>query len=219
MLTQVRGWLGATVVTAVTAVLVALDISDNAFREMWLRHALATDTVSGLLVLLLTVLVVDQVVRLRQIRDRSRAVGAQAAIMVEQARRSVAAVSAAIKETGARDAAGDELRTYLTMLMVGAPVLIDAAVTRAFLEQAQHLGGELAWALTQHEPGHASETSRLDESMRKLRAAAAPLLAPLTPAELTAAGDAATGGGSAGGHPAGNGSAPGADPAGQRPRP
>jgi hypothetical protein len=97
------------------------------------------------------------------------------------------------------------------MLMVGAPVLIDASATRAFLEQAQHLGGELAWALTQHQAGHAGETSRLDESIRKLRATAAPLLAPLTQAERTAAGDPATGDGPAasGGPAGGNGSAAG----------
>ena len=59
-------------------------------------HALTTDTVAGLLVLLITVLVADQVVRLRQINGRARAVAAQAAIMVNQAIRSAQAVSQAL---------------------------------------------------------------------------------------------------------------------------
>ena len=53
---------------------------------------LTTDTVAGLLVLLITVLVADQVIRLRQIKDRVRAVAAQAAILVNQAIRSAQAV-------------------------------------------------------------------------------------------------------------------------------
>jgi hypothetical protein len=58
-------------------------------------HALSTDAVAGLLVLLVTVLVVDQVVSSRQLNDRARAVAAQAAIMVTQAARSARAVSSA----------------------------------------------------------------------------------------------------------------------------
>ena len=42
-----------------------------------------------------------------------------------------------------RSAAGDELRTYLLMLLVGAPVLIGSPVARRFLEQAQALGAEI----------------------------------------------------------------------------
>ena len=36
----------------------------------------------------------------------------------------------------------------MMMLLVAAPVLIDAKVSRDFLEQAQVLGGELARAMT-----------------------------------------------------------------------
>ena len=94
--------------------------------------------------LLITVLVVDQVVRLRQVSDRSRAIAAQAAIMVVQARRTVQAVTQAVAKGAAdsdRDAASDELRTYMMMLLVAAPLLIDIPVSRSFLEQAQALGG------------------------------------------------------------------------------
>ena len=46
--------------------------------------------------LLITVLVVDQVVRLRQTNGRARAVAAQEAILVSQAIRSAQAVSQAL---------------------------------------------------------------------------------------------------------------------------
>jgi hypothetical protein len=106
----------------------------------------------GLLVLLITVLVVDQVVSIRQLNDRARAIAAQAAIVVTQARRTAQAVSQAVNPhdgQGDRDAAVDEFRTYMMMLLVAAPVLIDAKVSRDFLEQAQVLGAELAKALAE----------------------------------------------------------------------
>jgi hypothetical protein len=70
VLTRWQGSLASAVVTLVAIGLVILDLTDGGFRSWWLGHALTTGTVSGLLVLLLTVLVVDQVVRRRQIRDR-----------------------------------------------------------------------------------------------------------------------------------------------------
>ncbi len=150
MLTRWQGGLAAIVVTLLTVALVILDLADAGTRRWWDGHAITTDTVSGLLVLLITVLVVDQVVSLRQLNDRARAIAAQAAIVVTQARRTTQAVSQAINPhdgQGDRDAAVDEFRTYMMMLLVAAPVLIDAKVSRDFLEQAQVLGAELAKAL------------------------------------------------------------------------
>jgi hypothetical protein len=184
-----RGWLAAIIATLVTWGLVAADIADAGMRRWWAGHALTTDTVSGLLVLLITVLVVNQVVRRRQVRDRSQAVAAQAAIMVTQANRSVRAVSGVLNGSGDRDAAADELRTYLMMLMVGAPVLIDARLSRTFLEQAQHLGAEMARSLvtTNKSQGAKGESSaRLHHAVEQLRSASSPLLQPLNPEELRA---------------------------------
>jgi uncharacterized membrane protein len=84
------GWAGlaALVATPLTAALVILDITDVGMRRWWDTHALTTDTVSGLLVLLITLLVVDQVVSLRQINSRARAVAAQAAIIMTEATRA-----------------------------------------------------------------------------------------------------------------------------------
>ncbi len=89
-----RGWLAALAATLVTAGLVAAEIDDAGMRHWWSGHALTTDTVSGLLVLLITLLVVNQVVRRRQLRDRSQAIAAQAAIMMAQADRASSAGSA-----------------------------------------------------------------------------------------------------------------------------
>jgi hypothetical protein len=187
--TRWGGWAAAIAVTLVAIGLVIGDIGNAAFRHWWSGHALTTDTVSGLLVVLITVLVVDQVVRRRQLKDRARAVSAQAAIMLSQAGRSCRAVSEAVDGSGARGAAGDEFRTYMMMLLVGAPVLIDARASRTFLEQAQRLGGEMAIALSaatkQGKP--AAPGARLSDAIGQLRAAAVPLLAQLNPAERAAA--------------------------------
>lgn len=191
-----RGWLAALAATLVTAGLVAAEIDDAGMRHWWSSHALTTDTVSGLLVLLITLLVVNQVVRRRQLRDRSQAVAAQAAIMMAQADRASSAVSSALDGSGDRNSASDEFRTYMMMLLVSAPVLIDAKVSRNFLEQAQSLGGEMARALgvTATAPGQAGfSATRLDDAAQRLRAASTPLLLVLDPETRAAVSGADTG--------------------------
>jgi hypothetical protein len=187
VLTRWLGWFEALAVVLVTALLITLDIDDSGFRHWWVDHALTTATVSGLLVVLITVLVVNQVIRMRQIRDRSRAIAAQAAIIVSQGARSAKAVSAALGGSGDRDAASDEFRTYMMMLLVSTPVLIDASTSRRFLEESQRLGGEMARALAQGPDAAAQASTRLGDAVTRLRAASKPLLASLSLEELTAA--------------------------------
>src|SRR5581483_4173586 len=110
-------------------------------------HAFAASVLSGVLVLLLTVLIVDRVTRMRQVRGQSHAIAAQAAIIVAQATRTAEAVTRASPSAEDRETASDELRTYAQMLLTSAPVLIDAPRPRAFLESAQRLGGELYRAI------------------------------------------------------------------------
>jgi hypothetical protein len=178
-------------VTLVTLGLVAVDLADAAARRWWAERAFATDVVAGILVLLITVLVVDQVVRVRQLKDRARATAAQAAILMAQAARAKQNVSAAMNGSGDRDAALDEVRTYMTILSISAPVLIDARLSRTFLEQAQRLAAELARGLASGakasgETSTASE-SRLEDSFQRLRSASAPLLELLTAEQQSAA--------------------------------
>ena len=187
MLSRWQGGFAAVIVTLLAGVLVVLEITDEGMRRWWGGHGLTTDTVSGLLVLLITLLVVDQVVRLRQLNARARAVAAQAAIIMTQAGRTLSAVNQATAK-GAhdsdRDAANDELRTYMMMLLVGAPVLIDAQVSRNFLEQAQGVGGLMAHALktaSRSSGSTASLETRLDDAVKQLRAASTPLLQVLNP--------------------------------------
>jgi hypothetical protein len=66
VLSRWQGGLGALVISLAACGLVILDLTDDGLRRWWTEHALTTGTVSGLLVLLITVLVADQVVRLRQ---------------------------------------------------------------------------------------------------------------------------------------------------------
>jgi hypothetical protein len=185
VLSRWQGGLGALIVTLLTGALVVGDLTDEAMRRWWAAHALTTSTVSGLLVLAITLLVVDQVVRLRQINDRARAVAAQSAIILAQAVRASGSVAQGAKDGASeadRDAAFDDMRTYMMMLMVGAPVLIDARVSRTFLEQAQAVAGLMAQALgATGRPAKPDAGPRLNHAVQQLRAACTPLLAVLDP--------------------------------------
>jgi hypothetical protein len=185
VLSRWQGGLGALAVTLLTGLLVIGDVTDGAMRRWWAGHALTTSTVSGLLVLAITLLVVDQVVRLRQINDRARSVAAQSAIILAQAVRTSASVTRGTADGAAetdRDAAFDDLRTYMMMLMVGAPVLIDARGSRAFLERAQAVAGLMAQALgAVGRAASPAAAGRLADAVAQLRAACTPLVAVLDP--------------------------------------
>jgi hypothetical protein len=105
--------------------------------------------------------------------------------MVTQATRSAQAVSSALDGSGDRDAATDGFRTYMMMLLMGAPVLIDDPTARRFLEQAQYLGALLARALSAMDKspaGAAAQGKGLGDAVQQLQNAAAPLLQLLSPA-------------------------------------
>jgi len=194
VLSRWHGWSAAIVITLLTGALVILDLTDESMRRWWTAHALTTDTVSGLLVLAITLLVVDQLVRLRQLRDRARAIGAQAAIILAQATRAAREVSQAVAQglgPGNRDDAADEFRTYMMMLLVGAPVLIDERASRAFLEQAQVVGGEMAQMLAataEASSPAATSSAQLDDALKRLRETSNPLFQALDPATRAAVG-------------------------------
>jgi hypothetical protein len=195
--TRLLGWLAALLATLITLALVLSELTDAGQRRWWAARPLTTDTVAGLLVLLITVLVVNQLLNRRQARQRGHAVAAQAAILVAQANRSVSAVSSAMGGSGDRGAASDGFRTYMMMLLVSAPVLMDDPVARHFLEDAQHLGAVMAGVLATAEKspdgaaasGGAGATptaaapkkDEMDEAARQLRRAAEPLLSLLSP--------------------------------------
>src|SRR5271165_6551237 len=133
----------------VTLTLVAGELTDAVQRRWWAARPLTTDTVAGLLVLLVTILVVNQLLNRQQAGQRGHAVAAQAAIVVAQAARSAKDVSSVIHGSGDRATASDSFRLYMTMLLTSAPVLISDPVARRFLEQAQYLGGVMARVLTE----------------------------------------------------------------------
>src|SRR5260370_12051585 len=135
------GWLAAVLAMLVTLALVVVEVADAGQGRWWAARPLTTDTVAGLLVLLVTVLVVNQLLNRRQAGQRGHAVAAQAAILVAQAARSARAVSSVIAGSGDRSAASGGFRTYMMMLLITAPVLIDYPVARRFLEQAHYLRG------------------------------------------------------------------------------
>ena len=168
----------------VTVALIVGEITNAAQRGWWGSHSLTTDTVSGLLVLSITVLVVNQLLNLRQDRQQSRVVAAQAAIVVAQAAQSVKDVSSVGRGSGDRHAASEAYRTCMLMLLISAPVFIDDPVARRFLEQAQDFGAEMTRTLAQTHSspdGAAGPGDRLDDAMQQLQSAAAPLLQLLSP--------------------------------------
>jgi hypothetical protein len=177
-----QAWIAAGVVTALVLALVLLEFLDRGDRRFWSDHPLSADTVAGVLVVALTVVVVDQVIRHRQLQDQSRAIGAHAVIMLSQARRAVDATLAVRDRDGDRVAAGDAVQTYLLALLVGAPVLMEEPIARHFLEQAQILAAELGRILSPADVGLLPSSvfaGGLEEAIKQLRGAAAPLLAAL----------------------------------------
>ena len=116
MPTRLIGWPAAILAMLITLALVAGELTNAGQRHWWAARPLTTDTVAGLLVLLVTVLVVNQLLNRRQARQRGHAVAAQAAIMVAQATRSAKAVSSVTGGSGDRGAASDGFRTYMMML-------------------------------------------------------------------------------------------------------
>ena len=177
-------------VTLLSSALILLDLCDGAFRRWWSARAFTTDAIAGILVVLITVLIVNQALGIRRERERFSATAAQASMVLGQAIRATRAVLACIT-SGDRTAASDELRTYMIMLMIAAPVLIESKTPRAFLEEAQTLGRMLVQV--HHSESQSSLKSlpsdtQLEESLQQLKIAAAPLLVPLTAEERTAAG-------------------------------
>jgi hypothetical protein len=169
-----------------------LELLDRGVRRFSSDHPLTADTVAGVLVVAITVVVVDQIIRYRQIQGQSRAIGAHAAIMLSQARGAVEATVAVRDQHGDRAAAGDAVRTYLLVLLVGAPVLIQEPRARRFLEQAQVLAAELGRILSPADVDALPPSAfagGLDEAVKQLREAAAPLLAALSAEERSAVTD------------------------------
>jgi hypothetical protein len=170
------------------AALVVLDVTGGAVSRWFGEHPLATSAIVSVLVLLVTVLNVDRIARRRQLRERAQVIAAQAAIVNLQARRATDLVRSALDDPDQREPAADEVRTYMTMLLISAPVLIEAVATRTFLERAQRHGGLLSIALERADDGdHAHDLDgNLVRSATALSDAAQPLLKILNLAQLSA---------------------------------
>jgi hypothetical protein len=173
-------WIAAAVMAVVLA-LIVLDIVDQGFNTWFDHHSFTTDAVSTLLGLAVAALVVDRISDLRRLRDRAQVMAAQGAMIAGQGVRATRAVTAALDDPDQRDAAAEELRTFMTMMLNGAPVLMDALETREFLEESQRLAGELARALTLTRSGGHPDglDQRLNDAADRVRTAVQPLLKTL----------------------------------------
>ena len=180
MLSGYRAWSGALIVMVVTAVLVVLDITGGPVHRFWSRHSFTTNVLAGVLVLLLTVLIVDRVIRIRELKNEARAVGAPVALIVAQASRAADAITRAARSAEDREEASAEVRTYTQMLLTSAPLLIDASDTRTFLEAAQRVAAGLFRALHAEDEKVEPTKTQLDHAVEQLQAAAVPLLKALS---------------------------------------
>jgi hypothetical protein len=185
---DVRTWhpgLTTILIAPVLIALVVVDIADRGVRVWFDTHAFTTDALTSVLVLLITVLIVNRILSVRQLQDRSLVIGAQAAIISRQARRTVDLVKESLTNPEQREPASDELRTYMAMLLVSAPVLIEGPAARTFLESAQRVAGVMSIAM-ESDPKRASAAHRLDVAADAMRQAVQPLLASLDRSQLRA---------------------------------
>jgi hypothetical protein len=184
---RAREWSAAVSVLVLTVVAVVLDLTDASVRDFWSRHSFSSSVVSGLLVLLLTVLFVDRVNGMRKVKAQSRAIGVQAAVIVAQAGRAADAISRPSPSDDDRDEAAQELRTYMQMLLTSAPILIEARDSRAFLEVAQQTAGELFRALRLRAADENADFSgRVHAALEQLNLASAPVVVHLNREERAA---------------------------------
>src|ERR1700759_4829608 len=58
-----RAGVATIAVALLSSALIGLDLSDGAFRRWWSARAFTTDAIAGILVVLITVLIVNQVLR------------------------------------------------------------------------------------------------------------------------------------------------------------
>jgi hypothetical protein len=173
-------WIAAAVMAVVLA-LIVLDLVDSSFNTWFDRHSFSTDAVSTLLGLAVAALVVDRVSDRRRLRDRSQVMAAQGAMIAAQALRATQSVTSALDGSGDRDAAADEVRTFMTLMLTGAPVLMDAPRTRGFLQDSQRLSAELARALLVTRDGQRPDDvdQRLNDAAGQVRSSVQPLLQTL----------------------------------------
>ena len=68
MLKVWQAGLATIAVTLLTLALIVLDVSDGAFRRWWSARAFTTDAIAGILVVLITVLIVNQAMGIHQDR-------------------------------------------------------------------------------------------------------------------------------------------------------
>jgi hypothetical protein len=181
MWVRLRAWSGALSVTVAAITLVVLDLADGPVRRYWVWHTFTSSVLSGFLVLLLTVLIVDRVTRMRQLRNQSHVISVQALVIVAQGTRTADAIARSTSKEEREEASG-ELRTYTQMLLTSAPVLIEARTSRVFLETAQLVAGQFFQALNKaEEKGVEDGKPVIEHAAAQLREAAAPLLSLLPP--------------------------------------
>lgn len=168
----------ALAVAVAIVVLVVLDQLDRTFRAWWDRHSFTGSVVESLLALAVTALIVDEVVRRRQRKERAVSVAVQALIVFGQARRVWSAVVGSDVEARSTGNSSQEVTILASMLLTAAPSLFDDPVSRRFLEEVERFFA-LVFRMAQTSDGEASKdrSEDLHDALTKLQEAVKPLYA------------------------------------------
>jgi hypothetical protein len=175
--------VAAIAAVAVLAVLVSFDFVDSGFRSFWDRHSFTASVVANLLVLAIAALVVDEIVALRQRRQRQVSVSVQGLLLYGQARRAYRSV------VGGEEAGGvEELRAFASMLLTASSNLFDDPDARSFLEEVQRFTGVMYGALSTATDGKLTDAGaeKLSGQMARLDSAVKPLMNRIPPQERSA---------------------------------
>lgn len=175
--------VAAAAAVVVLGVLVSFDFVYSGFRTFWDRHSFTASVVANLLVLAIAALVVDEVVALRQRKQRQVSVAVQGLILYGQARRAYRSV------VGGEEAGGiEELRTFASMLLTASSNLFDDPDARSFLEEVQRFTGVVYGILATSTDGKVSQAGKdkLSDQMSKLDMTVKPLVSRIPPQDRSA---------------------------------
>jgi hypothetical protein len=176
----------AATVAAVAAAVIT-DLAIHGVGDWWNRHSFISSLVSSALILAVTVLVVNEVLSRRQIRERNRVAAVQALIVYTQVLRTDQVVMASPDEQQDSDVAG-EVRALGSMVLIAAPALFDDPEARDFMEQAERFSALLV-RIGLSRPGQGvtdADRDKLSKAKDAMSAAVQPLLARLPRSDVTA---------------------------------
>lgn len=176
---------GLTRIAAVGALLavaaiVVTDVTTTGVERWWDRHSVITDVVGSVLILAVTVLIVDEVIARRRVKERARVAAVQAVIVYGQALRTETVLANKGEEEDGGAGGLAEVRSLALMLLTAAPALFDDPVARNFMNRAEGFSSlMLRAALSGQRDVTDADRAKLAQAKEELRIAVQPMLVRL----------------------------------------